>query len=208
MDAAMSSNDLPLDLFSAATALPIPKDHPAYTRPSLPSRAARCWTVVATVVGLLSVAAISSSIARYMLETAAPASEDATASLSMTATIPAAQPMTLAAEPPATSHAVPLTVIPTAEPSSASPVEAAPSVAAVPSVTAVPPVAAKRLPRPGVRPKKPASLARKNAASSAIGRPEVAAFPSPPPADAMLFAASPPIDPVAPMFGTDNTNRR
>jgi hypothetical protein len=205
MDAAMRSNDAPLDLFFATTAVPIPNDHPAYTGPSkaLPSRAARRWSVlVATIVGLLSVAAISSGVAHYVLETAAPASEAASASPAMTAAIPAAQPTTPAAEP-ATSEALPLTAAPAAEPSSAPPVDAAPSIAAAPSV------AAKRLARAGARPMKLASLARKKAANSEIERPAVAALDVvPPAADAVPFATSPPIDAVTPMRGTDNTNRR
>jgi hypothetical protein len=50
-----------------------------------------------------------------------------------------------------------------------------------------------------------ASVARKKAASSEIERPAVAALDaSPPAADAMLFAASPPIESVTATLRPDN----
>jgi hypothetical protein len=206
MDAAMRSNDIRLNLFLATAAVPIPKEHPAYTAPLMPSRPARrASMVVATIVGLLSVAAISSAIAHYILEAAAPASEDATASVAIAATIPAAQPITVAAEPATTSQALPPTT-PNVEPSSAPPVEATPSVAAIPSAL---PVAAKHFSRPATKPIKSAFLARRAAARREAEHQEVAAFPAlPPAADAMLFADSPPVDLAIATPGVDNTNRR
>lgn len=206
MDAAMRSNDLPLDLCLATAAVPIPKDHPAYTGPSLPRRTAqRASMMVATIVGLLSVAAISSAIAHYILEAAASASEDATASVAIAATIPAVQPTTLAAEPATTSQVLEPTAAPAVEPSSAPPVEATPSVVATPSAL---PAAAKHFSRPGTKPIKSAFLARRAAARREAEHQEVAAFPAPPPADAMLFADSPPGDLAIATPGIDNTNRR
>src|SRR5260221_4201 len=46
MDAAMRSNDLPLNLFLATAAVPIPKDHPAYTGPPVARRGPRGLSVV------------------------------------------------------------------------------------------------------------------------------------------------------------------
>jgi len=207
MDAAMRSNDLPLNLFLATAAVPIPSDHPAYTGPSVSSRRARRLSmVVATIVGLSLVAAISSGIAHYMLETAASASEDATASVAIAAIIPAAQPTTLSAEPATTLQVFQPTATPTAEPSSAPPVEGAPSVAAIPLAL---PVAAKHFSRPGTKPIKSAFLARRAAARREAEHQEVAAFPAPPPAaDAMLFADTAPVGLAIATPGVDNSNRR
>jgi hypothetical protein len=191
----MRSNDLPLNLFPATAAVPIPKDHPAYTGPSLSRRGARRVSmVVATIAGLSLVAAISSAIANYMLETAAPVSEDTSTSVAIVAAVPAAQPTPLAAESPTT------------ELSSAPPVEAAPSTAAIPSASAAPPVGAKYFSRPGTKPT--AFLPRTAAARREAEHQEVAALPAPPPADAMLFADRPPVDLAIETPGVDNTNRR
>jgi hypothetical protein len=210
MDAAMKSIDLPLNLFLATAAVPIPKDHPAYTGQLVPSRAVRRSSiVVATIVGLSLVAAISSGIAHYMLEIAARASEDATASITIAATIPAAQPTALAAEPATASQVLQPTATPTVQPSSALPVEAAPSVAAIPSAVAASTVGAKHFSRPWTKPIKSAFLARRAAARREAERQEVAAFPAPPPAaDAMLFPDSPRVDLAIATPGIDNTNRR
>jgi hypothetical protein len=205
MNEAMSSNDLQLNLFFATAAVPIPRDHPAFTGSPPPSRAARRWSVAATLAGSLLVAAVASGIAHYILETAAPASEDAIAPAAVAAAIPAAQPVTPAAAAPGASQALPPTASETAEPAS---LEAAPSVAAAPSAVTVPPVAAKRHFRAGTNPTRSASLARKNIGRSAREHTEVAALPSSPSADAMLIAAGPSVEPVAATLGADNTNRR
>jgi len=198
MGVAMRSNDLPHNLFPATAAVPIPKDHPAYTGPLVSRRGARrASMVVVTIAGLSLVAAISSAIANYMLETAAPASEDTSTSVAIVAAVPAAQPTRPAAESPTT------------ELSSAPPVEAAPSVAGIPSASTAPPVAAKYVSQPGTKPTKSAFLARRAAARREAEHQEVAAFPAPPPAaDAMLFADRPPVDLAIEPPGVDNTNRR
>ena len=139
MNMAFGALDRPLDPLIAAVR--IPPDHPAYSGATEPPRggAGRRWSMtVATVVVLLSIAAISGGAAHYLLRIAEPAGAGAAAAPGLAAAITMPQP-------PAPAPTLP-------EPPAAEP-EAAPSpdivLAAVPAPP--PPVAAKRKRRHSVK---------------------------------------------------------
>jgi hypothetical protein len=137
MNMAFGALDRPLDPLIAAVR--IPPDHPAYSGATEPPRggAGRRWSMtVATIVVLLSIAAISGGAAHYLLRIAEPAGAGAAAAPGLAAAIavPSA-PAPAVAEPPA------------AEPAAAPGPDIV--LAAVPAPP--PPVAAKRKPRHSVR---------------------------------------------------------
>lgn len=186
MTTASNPGDRPLDLSIAAAAVPIPRDHPAYSGGSnSPRPATRRWpTTLATVAGLLSIAAFSGGAAHYMLRIAEPRGQ---APLAVAAALPAQPtPAPAPAEEPAPAIAL-------ASPEPA-PLPAS-DLAAAPPADAAPPAAITRPRKRAIKATKLLSLAQRQKPALAPEGENLAFVPQEVILPAPIF---PPREPIVP----------
>lgn len=170
--------DRSLDLLIAAGRVSIPRNHPAYTGGPQPPRslaARRRSITVATIAGMLSIAALSGGAAHYMLRIAQPASVGASASPATAASIPDQQPMAGATE-------VSLPVEATPEP----------EIAVKSEIAVPPPAPAKRRRKHSVKAARLLSLAQRQKPAML----EVETLALAPPVEILPRPIAPPVEPI------------